>query len=437
MGFDGKHGVLVDVVTTDAPKITANAKPTAAVIGAGPAGLMAAQRLAEAGCAVTIFERKAAPARKFLMAGRGGLNLTHTTAAEAALAKYGETAQHLSAALEKFTPDDMRAWAHGLSQGTFVGTSGRVFPKTLKASPLLRAWLRHLGYFDVSLLLKHRWTGWDDAGRLTFTTEDAYSHEQTSNTFVADVTVLAMGGASWPNLGSDGRWTDILQACGVGIVPFAPSNTALCIPWSDQLKSKFAGRPVKNIAITSGETRAVGEAVITSQGLEGGVCYALNPVLRNELRSAPVATLHVDLKPDMSEGMIAERLARPRGSQAQTNHVRKATGLSAPAIALLREPGRGALPHEALELAALIKSLPLKCTALSGLDRAISSAGGVSFSAIGPDYMLKDRPGVFVAGEMLDWEAPTGGYLLQATFATAIAAADAALNRVKATLTTA
>lgn len=388
------------------------------IIGAGPAGLLAAERIAGRGHGVTIYDRMPSPGRKLLMAGRGGLNLTHSEPFDRFLARYGAAAPRLEPALRAFTPEALVAWCEGLGQPTFVGSSGRVFPRAMKASPLLRAWLRRLGDLGVELRFRHRWTGWNEQGLLLFERPNA-AHPLA---VTADATVLALGGASWPRLGSDGAWVAPLAAAGIAVTPLAAANCGVLVAWSEHVR-RFAGQPLKRIAVGISGRRARGEAVITSRGLEGGAIYALSAALREALAHGGSAALSVDLRPDLDAAALAERLARARGKQSLSNVLRKAAALSPPAIALLRESFAGALPSDALTLAAAIKSVRLEVTGLAGLQRAISTAGGVAFAAVDDSFMLADHPGVFVAGEMLDWEAPTGGYLLQATFATASAAA--------------
>lgn len=389
-----------------------------AIIGAGPAGLIAAKHLARAGCSVTVFERMPMPARKFLLAGRGGLNLTHSEPLNRFLERYGEAAAHMAPLIEAFPPEALRSWAHDLGQPTFIGTSGRVFPEAMKASPLLRAWLRRLTELGVVLGTRHRWTGWNAAGALTFDTP------QGEAAFRADATLLALGGASWPHLGSDGGWVKILAERGVEIAPLRPANCGFFVDWSAVMRQRFAGEPLKRVALSFAGRTVLGEAMISAEGIEGGAVYALAAPLREALMAGP-ATLHVDLRPDMTAADIVRRLGAARKGETQTNLLRKAAGLSPAAIGLLREAGAGRLPADAAALARLIKAVPMKLTGARPIDRAISTAGGVAFASLDEGLMLKALPGVFVAGEMLDWEAPTGGYLLQGCFATGIAAAKA------------
>ncbi len=397
-----------------------------AVIGAGPAGLMAAETLAQGGARVTVFDAMPSAGRKFLMAGRGGLNLTHSEPLEAFLSRYRGAASKLSPAIEAFPPDRLRAWAEALDQPTFVGSSGRVFPKAMKASPLLRAWLRRLGAIGVSLSLRQRWIGWDAEGRLVFRTAEGRP------AFDAKATVLALGGASWPRLGSDGGWVEILRARGVKVAPFKPANCGFVVGWSDIFRERFEGSPLKGIGLSFGDRSVRGEAVITRDGIEGGAVYALSAELREAIPGSGTATLSVALRPDLEPGELRKRLGAPRGKQSFSNWLRKAVQLSPAAIGLLQEvaiAGSASLTSLPVErLAELINAVPIRLAAVAPIARAISSAGGVAFDEIDSEFMLRRLPGVFVAGEMLDWEAPTGGYLLQACFATGVAAGKGALQ---------
>jgi uncharacterized flavoprotein (TIGR03862 family) len=397
-----------------------------AVIGAGPAGLMAAEVLAQGGARVAVHDAMPSVGRKFLMAGRGGLNLTHSEPLDMFLTRYREAAPKLATAIKAFSPDRLRAWCEALGQPTFVGTSGRIFPKTLKASPLLRAWLRRLDGAGVSFSLRHRWTGWDDGGRLSFATpEGAHMVE-------ARATVLALGGASWPRLGLDGGWVDVLRAKGVAVSPLKPANSGFTVAWSDIFRDRFEGQPLKGIALSFGASSVRGEAVITRDGIEGGAVYALSADLREAILKSGHARLHVALRPDVTSSDLAKRLSTPRGKQSFSNWLRKAAQLSPVAIGLLQEAAiassisLASLSPE--KLAELINAVPVQLTGIAPITRAISSAGGVAFDEVGTDFMLRRMPGVFVAGEMLDWEAPTGGYLLQACFATGVAAGQGALR---------
>jgi hypothetical protein len=386
---------------------------------------MAAEVIARAGHRVVVFERMPSAGRKLLMAGRGGLNLTHSEPLEAFLGRYGETAPALASAVRAFPPAALVDWAEGLGQATFTGSSGRIFPRCFKASPLLRAWLARLAELGVELRTRHRWTGWDGNGALTFA--DAQGR---ADGLAPAATLLALGGASWPRLGSDGGWTGILEAAGVDVSPLAPSNSAIKVNWSEAVRGRFAGEPLKRIAVTHGGETLRGEAVITRDGLEGGVIYAFSRVIREALASGAQPVLSIDLRPDLPAPEIARRLAAPRGKASVSNVLRKALALPPAAVALAREQGRGSLPSSPKELAMLIKCVPVPVAGIGGLERAISSAGGIRFDALDGNFMLRARPGVFAAGEMLDWEAPTGGYLLQATFATGVGAAYGLLRWV-------
>ena len=397
-----------------------------AVIGGGPAGLMAAEVIAAAGARVTVYDRMPTLGRKFLMAGRGGLNLTHSEEFAPYLSRYGARAHALQHALDAFTPSDTRAWCEALGQPTFVGSSGRVFPKSMKASPLLRAWLRRLADHGVQFRMRHRWEGWDQLGQATFQTPDGAKHVE------ADATVLALGGASWPNLGSDGAWAKLLAQAGVSVVPLEPANCGFRVAWSDVFKGRFQGHPLKRIAMSYADQRVRGEALLTAEGIEGGAIYALSKPLREALARDGKATIHIDLRPDIEQEALCTQLETPRRKQSLSEFLRKAAQLLPPAIGLLQEhahvfsrPLAALMPYE---LAARIKAVPVDLTATAPIARAISTAGGLAWDALDADLMLVNRPGTFAAGEMLDWEGPTGGYLLQACFSTGAAAGRGALG---------
>jgi uncharacterized flavoprotein (TIGR03862 family) len=393
-----------------------------AVIGAGPAGLMAAEVLANGGAQVTVYDRMSSAGRKFLMAGRGGLNLTHSEELASFLARYGSATESLRPAIEAFPPDALRAWSGAMGQSTYVGSSGRVFPVAMKGSPLLRAWLRRLDAAGVKLALRHEWTGWDDARRLTFNTPDG------AVTAEPDATVLALGGASWPRLGSDGGWTAILDRAGVRVAPLKPSNCGFLAAWSEHLR-RFAGQPLKRIAVSFGDQSMRGEAIITATGIEGGAIYALSPHLREGVEQNGEATLLIALRPDIWARELERRLTAPRGKQSISTWLRKALNLSPAEIGLLQEVTAGKLATlPPPELGRLINAVPIRLTGVAPIARAISSAGGIAYDQIDERFMLRRLPGVFAAGEMLDWEAPTGGYLLQACFATGVAAGRGALE---------
>lgn len=388
-----------------------------AIIGGGPAGLFAAEYLGAKGFAVSVFERMPTPGRKFLMAGRGGLNLTHSEAENRFLDRYRAARDWLAPMLDGFSPADLRNWADGLGAETFVGSSGRVFPRAMKASSLLRAWRHRLEALGVEFHWRMRWTGWNDDA-LQFQNDAGEIFE-----FQSDAVILALGGASWPRLGSDAGWTRRLGERGVDIAPFQASNCGVEIAWSDVLRERFAGEPLKTIALACGNEQVAGEAMIASYGLEGGAVYALSDPIRHALATGR-CELRLDLRPNQTIQQLVSKLARVRKGQSLSTVLRKTLGLAPQAAALVREAGE--VSRDPLALATHIKSIPLEVTAQRGLDRAISSAGGIARSAVDDQLMLKAIPGTFVAGEMLDWDAPTGGYLLQATFATGLAAAKGA-----------
>ena len=414
----GRPQTLDQIVTQPSPYI--------AIVGAGPAGLAAAEVLSAAGMRVALYDRMPSAARKFLMAGRGGLNLTHSEPADAFLARYGTAAERLAPALAAFPPQALRDWAAGLGEETFVGSSGRVFPKSFKASPLLRAWLGRLAANGVTFHPRHDWRGFDAAGALLFETPDGLAEVK------ADAVILALGGASWPRLGSDGGFVPALRTLGVAVKDFVPANMGVLVPWSEVFRQKFAGTPLKRIALTFNGVTVKGEAMVSASGLEGGAVYALSAPLRRALADGPVF-LHVDLRPDLDGAELAKRLGGGPGSASLSTFLRKAAGLAPVAVGLIREATGPARPDPAM-LARLVKALPLTITGHAGLERAISSAGGIAWDCIGPDFSLlglpPHLPPVFVAGEMLDWEAPTGGYLLQAVIATGRTAGEGAKARL-------
>ncbi len=399
-----------------------------AVIGAGPAGLMAAQVLAEAGAQVTVFDTKATVGRKFLLAGRGGLNLTHSEPLDRFIGRYGPRADALAPQLHAFGPQAVREWAHALGSETFVGTSGRVFPHAMKAAPLLRAWLQRLHGLGVVFRTRHRWLGWNEAGELRFATPTGEQH------FNPQATVLALGGASWPRLGSDGAWLPLLQARGVALQPLQAANCGFDVQggWSDHLRQRFAGQPVKPVvarcAAADGSVIAQqGEFVLTDGGVEGSLIYALAAPLRDAITRHGSATLRLDLLPNHSAQQVLAEIARPRGPRSLATHLKSRLGISGLKLALLHEVLGASGLHEPAQLAAALKALPLVLAAPRPLAEAISTAGGVAFEAMNDSAMLHATPGVFCAGEMLDWEAPTGGYLLTACLASGRAAGLGAL----------
>jgi uncharacterized flavoprotein (TIGR03862 family) len=398
---------------------------TVAVIGAGPAGLMAAETLARAGIRVTIYDRMPSPGRKFLLAGRGGLNLTHGEDLEKFLTHYGSAARKLKTAIEAFPPSALRAWCEGLGQPTFVGTSGRIFPVAMKASPLLRAWLRRLAALSVTFKLRHDWLGWDSGGRLLFGAPDGQMSAGAS------AVVFALGGASWPRLGSDGGWASIFAGQGIAVRPLKPSNCGFAADFTEPFLARFEGEPLKGIELEFEGLRVRGEAVVTKPGLEGGAVYALSSRLRDAIEAAGEARLVIDLRPNQPVEALEAALSKANPRQSMANVLRKAAKLPPVAAGLIQEAahraGHSLRPLDPAGLAVLMKTVPVRLIAAAPIEKAISSAGGVSFTELDEQFMLRAKPGVFVAGEMLDWEAPTGGYLLQACFSTGMAAAKGVL----------
>lgn len=390
---------------------------------------MAVEVLAAGGAQVTVYDRMPSAGRKFLMAGRGGLNLTHSEAREPFLARYREATPHLRAAIQAFPPEVLRAWCEGLGQPTFVGSSGRVFPTAMKASPLLRAWLRRLDGAGVRFAFRHRWTGWTTSGALQFETPHG------TLALTPEATVIALGGANWPRLGADGGWVDFLREKGIDVAPLRPANCGLRVAWSEVFRQRCEGQPLKGIALSFGGETVRGEMMITRDGVEGGAVYALSAPIREAVLARGEAVVHVVLRPDLALDDLAARFAAPRRKQSFSTYLRKAVGLSPVAIGLLQEAAIVAglnLPALApAALAAFINAVPLRLSGVASLERAISTAGGVSLDEVDTRFMLRRMPGVFVAGEMLDWEAPTGGYLLQACFATGVAAGQGALEYMR------
>ncbi len=399
-----------------------NVEPIA-IIGGGPAGLIAAEVLSRAGHRVVLFDRMGMIGRKFLLAGRGGLNLTHSELLPDFLGRYGDCPE-VQRAVREFPPSALVEWCEGLGHPTFVGSSGRVFPIEKRAAPLLRSWIERLRDLGVEFELHTRWIGWEADGSLRFIDKSG-----VERSFQAAATVLALGGASWPGTGSDGMWTDYLVQRGVSVRPLAPANSGFVIEWDEWTAERVAGQPLKNISLSLGPTTVRGEAMLTSTGIEGGVVYALGSAIREEIAKYGSATVGVDLRADLPLARIKERLNKPRGTASTASFLRKAIGLTPVESAILRT-ARSPLPNRTDALAYLVKSCPLRLIRSQPIERAISSSGGILFEEINEDWMLRKVPGVFVAGEMLDWEAPTGGYLLQASFATGIAAAKGLLRFV-------
>ncbi|MCB0232458.1 MAG: TIGR03862 family flavoprotein [Anaerolineae bacterium] len=392
-----------------------------AVIGGGPAGLMAAEVLARAGVPVDLYEAMPSVGRKFLVAGKGGLNLTHSEASEAFLAHYGARRTQLEPILDAFGPDALRAWLADLGFDTFVGSSGRVFPTVMHAGPILYAWRQRLRADGVTFHVRHLWQGWSEERALRFVTPEG------EKSVLAPAVVLALGGGSWPQLGSTGAWVQLLEQRGVPVAPLRPANCGFDVGWSEHFRTRFAGQPLKSVALAfsdaSGEMfRQQGELVVTETGLEGGLIYAVSARLRDEIEARGRALIQLDLAPDWSLERLMDALSRPRGSRSMASHLQRTVGIKGVKAGLLWE----FVPKEDFadprRLATAIKALPAPLVAPRPLAEAISSAGGVPFEALDEHLMIRSLPGVFCAGEMLDWEAPTGGYLLTACFATGRAA---------------
>jgi hypothetical protein len=389
--------------------------PKVAIIGGGPAGLMAAETLSLAGIHVDLYDAMPSVGRKFLMAGKGGMNITHSEAQAPFLARYGTRQVQIAPLLDTMGPQALREWIHALGIDTFVGSSGRVFPTEMKAAPLLRAWLHRLREAGVSFHMRHRWTGWDN-GKLKFSTPDGDIITE------ADAVVFALGGGSWARLGSDGAWVNLFGDHGIAVSPLKPANCGFNTHWSEHFTSRFAGSPLKTIAISMLDEHAQiqrkqGECMITENGIEGGLIYALSANIRNTIETSGEATIHLDLLPDRSLDQVLADVSHPRGSRSLSSHLQSRLGIKGIKAGLLRELVSAQDYTHPVKLSNAIKALPLKLTSTRPIDEAISSAGGVNFECLNEHLMIKALPGVFCAGEMLDWEAPTGGYLLTACFA--------------------
>ncbi len=400
------------------------------IIGGGPAGLMAAERLScSPGVQVTVYDVMPSLGRKFLMAGVGGMNITHSEALDTFVSRYGPQAAEIRPWLDAFGPQTSREWIHGLGIETFVGSSGRVFPREMKAAPLLRAWLQRLRQRGVRFQVRHRWQGWSADGRLRF------QGPEQEVLVRGDAVLLALGGGSWPQLGSDAAWVPVFTAAGIPVTPLKPANCGFTVAWSEHLRTRFAGAAVKTVRASccgpAPEGRQ-GEFNITEYGIEGGLIYALAAPLRDALLAGQPAVLYLDLLPGRSLADVQAALLQPRGRDSLANHLRRRLGISGVKAALLHELLPAAGLRDMTELARHIKHLPLPVVAARPLAEAISTAGGVAFSAVNADLMLTQHPGVFVAGEMLDWEAPTGGYLLTACLASGYRAGAGILRWLQA-----
>lgn len=401
-----------------------------AVIGGGPAGLMAAEVLCQGGAKVDLFDAMPSVGRKFLMAGKGGMNITHSEPLHSFAGRYGNRQKNIAPLLDAFSPEALREWIHRLGIETFVGSSGRVFPREMKAAPLLRAWLHRLREAGVSFHMRHRWLGWDEHSALRFATPD------TEKTIQADTVILALGGGSWAHLGSDGLWVPLLTQRGISVAALKPANCGFDTHWSEHFSTRFAGEPIKTVAlsytdIAGIEHRKQGEIMITAGGIEGGLIYALSAGLRDKIAENGNVQIYLDLLPGKDTQQVINDIAHPRGSRSMASHLQSRLGIKGVKAGLLRELVGTEVYADPKRLGAAIKHLPLTLIAPRPLNEAISSAGGIVFEALDEQLMIRSLPGVFCAGEMLDWEAPTGGYLLTACFASGKVAGHGALNWLK------
>ena len=399
-----------------------------AVIGGGPAGLMAAEVISAGGVKVDIYDSMPSVGRKFLMAGKSGLNITHSEPFEQFVARYGKQRTHIGPLLGIFGPDELCQWVHGLGIETFVGTSGRVFPMGMKASPLLRAWLKRLNDSNVTLYLRHKWGGWNADKSLKFETPGG------EKCIKPDAVVLALGGGSWARLGSDGAWVDWLRRAGAEVEALKPSNCGFDVAWSPHFRERFEGHPIKSVVLSFGSFRQQGEFIVTKEGVEGGLIYAASALLRDEIATRGSAVMMLDLAPDRSHEWLVQRLSGSRGSRSMASHLEKNVNIKGVKAGLLREFVSKEDFSNLQPLAHFIKNLPIPLIATRPMDEAINTAGGVKFEMLDENLMLRVLPGVFCAGEMLDWEAPTGGYLLTACFASGYAAGKGVLAQLDSNL---
>lgn len=406
-----------------------------AVMGGGPAGLMAAEALARGGVRVDVYDAMPSVGRKFLMAGKGGMNITHSEPIEPFLGRYGKRRADIAPLLDVFGPDTLRAWLDELGVATFVGSSGRVFPTDMKAAPMLRAWLHRLREAGVQFHMRHKWIGWSassssDAHGLRFATPDG------ERDVTADAVVFALGGGSWARLGSDAAWVPLMQQRDIPIAPLLPANCGFDADWTGYFRERYAGQPVKPVSITVEDADGTvqhrqGEFVVTSTGIEGSLVYAMSSTIRDRLLAGGEATIRLDLAPGLSAQRVIDEVTRPRGSRSMSSHLHSRIGITGVKLGLLHECLSKDDFTDAAKLAQAIKSLPLRLTRARPIDEAISSAGGIPFEALDGGLMIRQLPGVFCAGEMLDWEAPTGGYLLTACFASGLVAGRGALAYVR------
>jgi len=410
--------------------MSSNKPYSVAVIGGGPAGLMAAEVLCQGGVRVDVFDAMPSVGRKFLMAGKGGMNITHSEPLPSFTARYGSRQENMTPLLDTFSPQALREWIHALGIETFVGSSGRVFPREMKAAPLLRAWLHRLREAGCSFHMRHRWLGWGENNVLRFSTADNEKSVQ------ADAVILALGGGSWARLGSDGLWVPLLEQRGVSVAALKPANCGFNTMWSEHFRTRFAGEPIKTVALSYTDTAGIehrkqGELMITADGIEGGLIYALSAGLRDKIAASGAVQVYLDLLPDKDSKQVMNEITHPRGSRSMSSHLQSRLGIKGVKAGLLRDLLTAQVYADPRLLSAAVKSLPLTLSAPRPLDEAISSAGGVTFESMDEHLMIRGLPGVFCAGEMLDWEAPTGGYLLTACFASGKAAGHGALDWLK------
>jgi uncharacterized flavoprotein (TIGR03862 family) len=396
---------------------------TVAVIGGGPAGLMAAEVLIEAGVKVDLFDAMPSAGRKFLMAGKGGMNISHAEPFDKFLSRYGSRRSYIEPMLDEFTAQALREWVQGLGIETFIGSSGRVFPADMKAAPLLRAWLHRLRVAGVNFHMRHRWLGWIEGENTTLN----FATPQGEREIKADAVILALGGASWPQLGSTGAWAPLLTQLGVLVTPLKPSNCGFDVAWSEYFRSRYSGQPLKSVCVSFSNAEGVavrqqGELVITANGLEGGIIYTLSALLRDEIAATGFADIHLDLLPYKELPVLIAKISQDRGKNSMANHLRKCIGIDGVKAGLLREMVPASDFDNPERLCSAIKAMPIRLIATRPIEEAISSAGGIAFEALDENLMIRSMPGVFCAGEMLDWEAPTGGYLLTVCFASGRAA---------------
>ncbi len=406
------------------PKLPNLSNKVVAIIGGGPAGLMAAEIISQSGINVNVYDSMASVGRKFLMAGKGGLNITHSDPYDVFLSRYGSHRDDIKPILDRFDAEALRTWVHNLGIRTFIGSSGRIFPAEMKAAPLLRAWLHRLRQSGVTFHVRHEWLGWSESKPQAL----RFMSPQGEKEIHADAVVLALGGGSWPQLGSTGAWVELLVKQGVQVAPLRPANCGFDVAWSEYFRSRFAGQPLKSVLAIFDGFHQQGDCTITSTGIEGGLIYALSGQLRDEIAIKGTATLTFDLSPGNSLEKLVKKFSEPRTKQSMANHLRKRLGIEGVKAGLLHEVLAAEDFNEPIKLCSTIKALPINLIATRPIAEAISSAGGISFRAVDEHLMLRTHPNVFCAGEMLDWEAPTGGYLLAASFASGRVAGEGVLG---------